>query len=316
MKLGLWFADAPFRRWRDALVQHASELGLAIEVFDACADPDAQADFALVWKPDADWLAGQLGLRAVFNLGAGVESALPLLQRHAPGVPLIRLEDAGMGRQMADYVAECVLHAWRRVDDYAELQRAARWEQLTQLPRGAFKVGFLGLGQMGHAAAKRVAAMDFPVLACTRSGEARPGLEPPGELLPLQRLDEFLAQTRVLVVLLPLTAQTTRLLDYAALRQLPQGAYVVNAARGAVLDTTDLLELLNDGHLGGATLDVFDTEPLPAHSPLWRQPRLRLTPHVAAQTLIGPAAAQILRNIAALERGETPGGLVDMRLGY
>ncbi|MGC8807909.1 MAG: 2-hydroxyacid dehydrogenase [Thiomonas sp.] len=314
MRLAVWDPDEPFRRWRDALMQHAKENGLAIDVIDACADRDAQAEFALVWRPEAEWLAGQMGLRAVFNLGAGVDAIAPLLHRLHPGVPLIRLEDAGMGRQMADYVAEGVLHAYRRMLDYAEQQAQQCWQPLPLPPRASFTVGFLGLGQMGAAAARRVAAMDFPIHACTRSGRAAAGLN--CQVVGLGSLDEFLAQTRVLVVLLPLTADTRGLLDYAALSRLPQGAHLINASRGAVVDQADLLDLLQSGHLASALLDVFATEPLPADDPLWRHSRVRITPHVAAQTLVGPSAAQIVRKIAAIERGESPGGVVDMRLGY
>ncbi|WP_079418264.1 NAD(P)-dependent oxidoreductase [Thiomonas intermedia] len=316
MKLAVWDPDEPFRRWREALMQHAQETGLAVEVIDACRQPEAQADFALVWKPPTDWLQGQMGLRAVFNLGAGVDAIAPALHRLHPGVPLIRLEDAGMGRQMADYVAEGVLHAYRRMTDYASQQARRQWEPLALPPRASFTVGFLGLGQMGAAAARRVAAMDFPILACSRSGQsdAAGGLGCP--LFALDRLDEFLAQTRVLVVLLPLTADTRGLLDYAALSRLPQGAHVINASRGAVIDQDDLLDLLHGGHLASALLDVFATEPLPTADALWSHPRVRVTPHVAAQTLVGPSAAQVMRKIAAIERGDRPGGVVDMRLGY
>ena len=314
MRLAVWDEDQPFRRWRDALAQHAAELRLSVQVFDAAAEPDAQADFALVWKPPQEWLAGQQQLRAVFNLGAGVDALLPLMRAHLPEVPLIRLQDAGMGRQMADYVAEAVLHAYRRMDDYAALQSRATWEPLVLAPRGSFHVGLLGLGQLGMAAARRLQAMEFPLRGCTRSGVAPAGCDFP--VHSIDRLYEFLAACRVLVVLLPLTEATHGLLDYAALGQLPRGAYVVNAGRGAVLRAGDLLDLVEQGHLGGATLDVFETEPLPPEDGLWRHPRVRVTPHVAAQTLVGPSAAQVMRKIAALERGETPGGVVDPWLGY
>ncbi len=316
MKLAVWDPDEPFRRWRDALIQHAGELRLSVQVIDATAEPDAQADFALVWKPPEAWLAGQQQLRAVFNLAAGVDALLPLMRAHLAGVPLIRLEDAGMGRQMADYVSEAVLHAWRRMDDYAALQARATWEPLVLQARTGFHVGLLGLGQMGLAVARRLRELEFPLLACTRSGRLRPHAAFDGPLFDIDHLPEFLARCRVLVVLLPLTADTRRLLDYATLRELPQGAYLINAGRGAVLDHDDLIDLLDEGHLGGATLDVFEPEPLPAAHRLWRQPRVRITPHVAALTLVGPAAAQVMHKIAALERGDHPGGVVDTRLGY
>lgn len=316
MKLAVWDPDEPFRRWRDALMQHAKEIGLAIDVIDAHGDPDEQAEFALVWRPDSDWLNGQMGLRAVFNLGAGVDAIAPALHRLHPGVPLIRLEDAGMGRQMADYVAEGVLHAYRRMMDYASQQARRQWAPLALPPRASFTVGFLGLGQMGAAAARRVAAMDFPIVACSRSGQSGAAAALGCPLFALDRLDEFLAQTRVLVVLLPLTADTRGLLDYAALSRLPQGAHLINASRGVVIDQADLLDLLQGGHLASALLDVFATEPLPPADALWSHPRVRVTPHVAAQTLVGPSAAQVMRKIAAIERGEKPSGVVDMRLGY
>ncbi len=314
MRLAVWDVDEPFRRWRDALIQHAGELRLAVQVIDACADPDAQADFALVWHPPAQWLAGQQQLRAVFNLGAGVDALLPLMRAHLPEVPLIRLQDAGMGRQMADYVAEAVLRAYRRMDDYAALQAHATWEPLVLPARGGFRVGLLGLGQMGLAVARRLQALEFALLGCSRSGRQPDGFDFP--VYAADGLQEFLAACRVLVVLLPLTQSTRGLLDYASLSRLPRGAYVVSAGRGAVLCAEDLLDLLDQGHVAGATLDVFDTEPLPADDPLWRHPRVRITPHVAAQTLVGPAAAQVMRKIAALERGESPGGVVDPDLGY
>lgn len=316
MRLAVWDPDEPFRRWRDALVQHAGELRLSVDVIDAAAAPDEQVDFALVWKPPEPWLAGQQQLRAVFNLGAGVDAVLPLMRRHAPGVPLIRLEDAGMGRQMADYVSEAVLHAWRRMDDYAALQARATWEPLVLPARTGFSIGLLGLGHMGLAVARRLRELEFPLLACTRSGRAHARADFDGPVYATAQLPEFLAACRVLVVLLPLTEYTRRLLDYATLRHLPRGAYVINAGRGAVLDQDDLADLLEEGHVAGATLDVFDPEPLPPGHRLWRMPRVRITPHVAAQTLVGPSAAQVMHKIAAIERGESPSGVVDPRLGY
>jgi Phosphoglycerate dehydrogenase and related dehydrogenases len=262
-----------------------------------------------------------MGLRAVFNLGAGVDAIAPALHRLHPGVPLIRLEDAGMG------TADGRLRGRRRIaclPPHDRLRGAAGQGPLGAAALAAarqFHVGFLGLGQMGAAAARRVAAMDFPILACSRSGQSRFAAELGCAIYALDRLDEFLAQTRVLVVLLPLTADTRGLLDYAALSRLPQGAHLINASRGAVIDQADLLDLLHGGHLASALLDVFATEPLPAADALWSHPRVRITPHVAAQTLVGPSAcagdAQNCRHRTRRKTGRRGGyaaGLLNGRL--
>jgi len=129
-------------------------------------------------------------------------------------------------------------------------------------------------------------------------------------------LSGFLAATRVLVCLLPLTPQTRDILCHATLSQLPRDAYLINVARGGLLVDDDLLALLDSGHLAGATLDVFRTEPLQPEHAFWRHPKVRVTPHVSAQTLRGDSVAQIAGKIMALERGLPVAGIVDLERGY
>jgi glyoxylate/hydroxypyruvate reductase A len=126
----------------------------------------------------------------------------------------------------------------------------------------------------------------------------------------------FLAGTRILVNLLPLTPDTENILDRRKLSQLQPGGYVINVARGRHLVDEDLLALLDEGHLAGAALDVFRTEPLPPEHPFWKHPKITVTPHTSARTLRDESIAQIARKIVALERGEPIAGVVDRQRGY
>jgi len=130
------------------------------------------------------------------------------------------------------------------------------------------------------------------------------------------QFNDFLASSRVLVNLLPLTPDTTDILNRDTLSRLQPGGFVINVARGAHLVDDDLLALIHSGHLAGATLDVFRTEPLPADHPFWREPRITLTPHTSARTLREDSIAQIAGKIAAMERGEPVAGRVDVGRGY
>ena len=271
----------------------------------------ADADYAVVWKPPRD-LLGALGRpKAVFNLGAGVDgiecSALP------SDVPLIRLEDAGMAEQMAEYVCHAVLRRYRELDQYAEQQRSALWRQRRRIDKAAFGIGLLGLGVLGHAVAKALAPFGFPLSGWSRGRKSLPGVIVHSGTA---ELDAFLGGAQVLICLLPLTRETRGLLDRRRLSRLPRGAYLVNVARGPILVDEDLLALLDEGHLGGAMLDVFHDEPLPASHPFWHHPRITLTPHVSAVTLVDESIAQIAAKIRRLEAGLPVGGVVGRDRGY
>ena len=282
----------------------------------ACIEPwsseaGADADYAIVWRPSPDVLPSLRRAKAIFNLGAGID-AIPDL-----GVPtrapLIRLDDAGMAEQMIEYVCHAALRCYRELDVYAGQQRRAVWQARPRLPKGEFAIGILGAGVLGAAVAEALVRLRFPVGTWSRTRKALSGV---AGFAGMAELAAFLAGTRFLVCLLPLTDATRNLLDRARLSLLPRGAWVVNVARGPIVVDADLVALLDEGHLAGAFVDVFRDEPLPPGHPFWHHPRVVVTPHVSAVTLIAESAEQIAAKIRRLEAGLAVAGVVDPVLGY
>jgi len=302
-------AQGSTERWhralQDALPQHD------VRAWQA-GDAPVGAQYAVVWSPPDALFQVERELKAVFNLGAGVDGvmALPSLP---PQLPVLRLEDAGMAPQMAEYVIHHLAWLSRGLETYAKQQRAAQWAPLPAIRYDEWPVGVMGLGQLGAHVARAVAALGYPVAGWARSPHTLQGVSTyAGD----DQLGAFLARTRVLVNLLPLTPQTTGIIDAALLRQLRPEAVVINIARGAHVVDADLLAALDAGHVQAAVLDVFNQEPLPSDHPYWAHPRVRVTPHVAAATLEDDALRQIVERIERLERGEAVSGVVNRATGY
>lgn len=274
------------------------------------------ADYALVWHPPVEMLEGRK-LTAVFALGAGVDSILSKLKAHPNmldmSIPLFRLEDTGMGLQMQEYAVSQVLHWFRRFDDYQALKNACQWQPLAEYSREEFTIGIMGAGVLGGKVAESLQTWGFPLRCWSRSRKAYPGVE---SFAGQEELGEFLSQTRVLINLLPNTAETVGIINSELLNQLQDGAYLLNLARGVHVNEDDLLAALNSHKLKGAMLDVFSREPLPVDSPLWKHPRVAMTPHIAAVTRPAEAVAYISRTIAQLEKGDAVTGQVDRERGY
>ena len=293
--------------WRAALAAALPEAEIAVWPV-APADPD----YALVWRPPAELFTRVRPAKAIFNLGAGVDALLsvPTLPRD---VPVIRLTDAGMAEQMAEYVTLAVLRAYREMDAYAAQQRDARWQPRPRLVKREFGVGLMGFGILGQAIADALMPFGFPLASWSRTRKAIGGVT---SFAGSAELPPFLATARVLVCTLPSTPETAGILDRATLSQLAQGAHVVNIARGDLVVDGDLIALLDSGHLAGATLDVFATEPLPVDHAFWHHPRVTVTPHVSAATLIPESVAQVAAGIRRIEKGQTATGAVDRQRGY
>ncbi|HEY4073754.1 MAG TPA: glyoxylate/hydroxypyruvate reductase A [Herbaspirillum sp.] len=272
---------------------------------------DAAADYALVWQQPPALLQTPRGLKAVFNLGAGVDAILK--QALPPDVPLIRIDDGAMAIQMAEYVTYGVLHYFRQFDRFAQQAVDHRWIRLSPLDKSQFKIGILGLGVLGSRIAKALTHFEFPVQGWTRSPRQMPEVQTfHGEA----GLKQILASSNLVVCSLPLTEETRGLLSRSTLEQLPPRSYLINVARGAHIVQGDLLASIRSGHLAGAMLDVFDQEPLPPEHPFWHEPGIIITPHISAKTVYAESVRQITQKITALERGESVAGLVDRSRGY
>ena len=274
--------------------------------------PVQDADIAVVWNAPDALFARERKLRVAFNLGAGVDALFRLPSLPAD-LPIVRLEDAGMAVQMAEYAAHALVRASRQFDQYEAQQREGVWQPLPEIDRAAWPVGVLGMGVMGARVATALAALDYPVAGWSRSGKTPDGIEAFGGSAGLS---PFLARTRVLINTLPLTPDTRDLISFETMLQLQSGAYIINMGRGAHLVEEDLITLLDQGHVSGATLDVFREEPLPAGHPFWNDKRVTITPHVAALSLRRETIAQVASKIRAFQRGEPVSGMVSRERGY
>lgn len=278
---------------------------------------DPQADYAVVWAPPQAFLDHQPGLRAIFNIGAGVDALMK--SRLPAGVPVVRLDDAGMSVQMAEFVAHAVIRHFRELDGYEADVALGKWSYRKPRLRSDFTVGVMGLGVLGQRVAQALRLFEFPVRGYSRSAKQIEGVECFSGPVGGDGFQAFLRGTRVLVCLLPLTPETENIINGASLAALAPGAYVINVARGAHLVEADLLAALASGQVAGATLDVFRTEPLPAGHPFWQHPQITVTPHTSARTLREESIAQIAGKIRALQAGaplSAIAGVVNPERGY
>ena len=306
MKITFCCTDTKAEPWLQGLA--AVLPGAEISVWQPGAP---QADYAVVWAPPQQFMDEQSGLKALFNIGAGVDALLKL--RLPPQALVVRLDDAGMAVQMAEYVCHAVIRHFREFDGYEADMAAGRWGYRKPRLRSDFPIGVMGLGVLGERVARALAQFDFPINGYSRTPKAIDGVR---AFTGAEQFNDFLVASRVLVNLLPLTPETANVMNQDTLGRLQPGAYVINVARGAHLVEEDLLALIDSGHVAGATLDVFRSEPLPAGHAFWNHPRITITPHTSARTLRDESIAQIARKMAALDRGEGVAGIVNPARGY
>ena len=283
--------------WRQALDRLVPDLDFRIwpdtgEVGDI--------EMALAWKAPHGELARLPNLRCIAMLGQGVDHlfADPDLPED---VTIVRLVDESMRRQMTAYVLAAVLRRLCRMEGYAGLQGEHRWDSLDACDPTECRVGVLGLGALGSDVAEKLVALGFRVSGWSRTRKDIPGIEC---FAGRDALDAFLRDCDMVCCLLSLTPETRGILNARAFAAMKRGAYLVNSARGGHIVEADLLAALDSGQISGATLDVFATEPLPADHPFWDHPRVTVTPHASAVTLVCSSAPQIAENYRRLRAGE------------
>lgn len=298
-------------RWMAELRRAAETQGLDAELRAFPDDAPPETVDALVLGSSAGGLrdlGAFRGLRLIQCVWAGVEAVLanPTLPRD---VPLARMVEPGLTEGMTDYV---VAHVMRLHMGLHRRRREERWfEDVPPLSRWR-KVGVLGLGQLGADAARALAGLRFDVAGWSRTPKAIAGVDC---LHGEDGLEALLRRSEILVGLLPATPATENLLDARRLALLPEGAMIVNAGRGELIDDAALPQAL-DARLGHATLDVFRKEPLPADHPFRAHPKVTVTPHIASATRPETAAPEVVAQLARLSRNEPLLHVVDRTLGY
>ncbi len=298
-----------FETWKHAL--QAQLPGLPV-VHSSAVERPQDVHYAMAWKPPAGFFQRMPNLRLIINLGAGVD-ALVARDDLPSGIPITRITDPQMARMMAGYVLFAVLRHARDIPYFEQAQRRGEWAYRHPRAPQEITVAVLGLGQLGATAACELQRQGFRTLGWSRSPRQIEGVECfAGE----QTLDDVLGQADIVVLMLPLTPQTLGLFDRARLERFKPGASFVNVARGALVDQPALTALLESGHIGSATLDVFEREPLPADDPLWRMPNVLITPHLASVAIPESSSRQIAANIRRVAAGLEPENRIDASRGY
>ena len=269
-----------YSQWKQLLQRELPDLD--VRRAEDIEDP-SQVRYALVWKPPIRFFHRWPNLELVINLGAGVDALVS--RDDLPDVAVTRLSDPNMARMMAGYVLFAVLRYAREIPFFERMQREAQWCYRHPRSPETLRIGVMGLGELGKRAAEELARQGFSVAGWSRSPKRLEGIEC---YHGLDSLSAFLT-------------------DCASL---------INVSRGDIIDETALIEQLQSGHLGAATLDVFAKEPLEVSSPLWGMQQVLITPHLASVALPDSAAAQIAENIRRLRQGKPPHHRVDLQRGY
>ena len=269
-------------------------------------------DYAVVWKPEPGWLRTFENLKCIVSIGAGIDHVLcdPELPVH---LPIIRTTSPDLKVRMREYVTLHVLRLHRRLPEIVAAQSAREWRQIIEPPAHERRVGIMGLGNLGADCAVTLATIGFDVAGWARSEKT---IDRVACFAGEATRNAFLARSDILVCMLPLTPETEGILNADLFDRLPDGAAVINVARGQHLVDEDLLAALDRGKVCGATLDVFHVEPLPIDHAFWDHPNVLVTPHIAS--LIDPIAGgeRIAENIKKFDAGELIADLVTQGRGY
>ena len=270
-----------------------------------------EVEYLVIWELPENFLELFPRLRVIFSIGAGVDQFD--LTEIPDSVQVVRMLDPGIKDCVAEYVALAALTLHRNIPSYLSDQHTTAWNPIASLPARKTRVGILGLGDLGQAAASRLQAIGFPVSGWSRSLKVLSGIESySGD----EGLSKFLSCTNILVCLLPLTDSTRGILCSALFNQLPRGACLVNPGRGEHLCEQDLLDSLDSGQIRAAMLDVFQNEPPKVNHPFWQHTSIIMTPHIAGTTQTDSGGTALLENVLRHRSGEAMEGEINRSMGY
>ena len=255
-------------------------------------------DMALSWKAPHGSYTKYPNLNVIGSMGAGVDHLFedPQLPEN---VKLTRVVDKYLVTDMQEFVLAQCLSIIKNLNIYNRSE--AHWDRMPYKRIEDVTVGIMGLGVLGKAAGSLLHKVGFKVTGWSNSHK---DLDYLTSYSGQDELNEFLSLAEILVCLLPLTEKTKRILDENLFNKLPDNAYLINVARGGHLNEDDLLEALHSAKLSGASLDVFDQEPLPKDHSFWKEPNIYITPHVASVSSPESIAPQVIENYNNLKNGK------------
>ncbi|SOC78800.1 glyoxylate/hydroxypyruvate reductase A [Salinimicrobium sediminis] len=294
------------KAWVQALKEQDPDLDL--EVFPEVADP-SKVEFALSWKHPHGIYKNYPNLKAIASMGAGIDHIIndPDIPQH---IKITRVIDEQLTKDMSVFVLSLILDHLRNLSHH---YCSKEWKPVKYLRPEEVQVGIMGMGVLAVGVAEKLIRNKFNVTGWSRSQKEILGVTTfHGD----DQLQDFLEQSNVLLCLLPLTSETENILNKRLFERLPQGAYVINVARGPHLVEEDLLEMIDSGHLSGASLDVFRKEPLPEDHPFWKHEKIRITPHIASVTNPSTVVPQILENYERIKQGKELNNVVDREKEY
>lgn len=301
--------DGKINAWKEALI--AKDPSLSIYNYLE-PHPKEEIEVAFVWKHPKGIFNEYPKLQYIASFGAGVDFLLE--DKTIPhSIPITRVVDPILASDMSEFVLATILDELKKLRHYKVDQLNSEWRPLEYRRISDVKVGIMGMGALGSDLAKLLSSLGFMVMGWARSpkpdatvdmfyGEAERG--------------NFLKNSSILVCLLPLTPETEGILNREVFKALPKGSYIINVARGGHLEDEDLLTYLDNGHLSGASLDVFHNEPLLPDHPFWKHPKINITPHIASVSDITSVIPQLLENYSSFKKDLPLKNLVLRQKGY
>lgn len=300
-----WFTSA----WKQTLLK--IDPMIKVDIFPYIGEWSS-VEFACVWKHPLGLLRQFPNLKCIASLAAGVDFIFQDGES-LPQVPIVRIMDDYMAKDIIQYVVAYVLNDIKRIEHWATQQKQKTWAKQPPFNFSEKTIGVMGLGFLGGQTVQTLKSLGLNTIGYSLSEKSIPGVP---TFVGEQGLNQFLSETDILVCMLPLTEMTRGILNHTVFSKLPQGAYLINVGRGDHLAEADLIQALESGQLSRACLDVFSFEPLPVSHPFWSHPQIQITPHIASVTNALTAAPQLLNNFRNLQQGKTLANVVNRAKGY